>query len=160
MTEEEKRKTDIINLNKALNSIHLGTIYLFIEEMPFTIIGRIFYFKDLFNSIMDDKLFQLNDKELLRLLNNFKDNLNKTLSYSHYYKPYGSGNNLKFYMQEDLFPSEESEKAFRKLERIRIAFHRNFKELLNYLRNNYFEIDLEETSRKAYEKYKKDVEKE
>ncbi len=156
--EEKKRSIDVSNLKWALNTIHIPTFDYFIEEIPDKIIGRIFYFKDGFVSILDSNTFHIYDQELLKRLVKFKDNWLKSLSFYQHYGPDGSGRNYRFHLILDTFQSDQAEKDFNILAKIRLELEKDFKDLLQFVRHNYLEIDLAETSKNAFESYKIDLE--
>lgn len=157
--EQRKRKIDVTNLKLALNTIHIPTFDNFTEELPDIIIARIFYFKDCFNIVTDSNTFHIYDQELLNKLLKFKETWNKSLSFAHNYGPDGFGKNYKFYIPLDIFPSPQAEKDYGTIVKIRSELQKDFKELLIFVRNNYLEIDLEETSKTAFDAYKNDMEK-
>jgi len=151
--DEKKRRLDIANLKWLLGSFHITTFDTFIEYMPDIVIRRIFYYKNNFTSIMDSNSFHLYDKELLELLNKFRVNWVKSLSFSQHYFPDNSGENYRYDIPMDVIPSAESRDNYHELETIRITLVDNFKELLEYIRNNYLEIDIEELNKLALEDY-------
>lgn len=157
--EQRKRKIDVSNLKWALGSIHIPTFDHFIEEIPSKIYSRIFYYKEGFSSILDSNSFHIYDQTLQQLLKKVKVNWNQTLSYGQHYGPDGSGVYYNYHLPFDMFPSEQAEKDFNKLARIREELDKDFRSLLLYIRNNYLEVDLEETSKNAFEGYKLFMEK-
>ena len=60
----------------------------------------------------------------------------------------------------DAFQSEKAEKDFNTIVKIRLELGKDFKDLLLFVRNNYLEINLDETSKNAFESYKTDMENE
>lgn len=156
--EEKKRSIDVSNLKWALNAIHIPTFDNFIEGIPIKIIGKIFYFKDSYVSVLDSNTFHIYDQELLELLTKFKDTWIKSLSFSQHYGPDSSGRIYRFHLVMDIFQSDEAEKDFYLLAEIKLELEKNFKDLLQFIRNNYLEIDLDETSKNAFESYKTDIE--
>ena len=92
-TEQKKRKIDIANLKWALSAIHIPTFDSFLEEIPDRIIGRIFYFKDHFNAVLESNTFHIYNDELRNSIENFKNSWNKSLSFYQHYGPDGSGKN-------------------------------------------------------------------
>ena len=158
--EEKKRSIDVSNLKWALNTIHIPTFDHFIEEIPEKIIGKIFYFKDSFVSVLDSNTFHIYDPELLARLIKFKENWIKSLSFSRNYGPDRSGNNYRFYLVMDTFQNDQAENDFYTIVKIRLELEKDFKDLLQFVRNNYLEINLDETSKNAFESYKIDIETE
>lgn len=82
----------------------------------------------------------------------------ESLSLGEHYGPDGTGTSYRFHLVMDTFQTDRAEKDFHKLTEIRLELQASFKELLQFIRNNYLEIDLEETSKKAFESYE-DMEK-
>lgn len=158
--EQKKRNIDVSNLKWALNTIHIPTFDYFLDEIPNKIIGKIFYFKDSFFNVIESNTFHIYDQELLKLLTNFKDNWIKSLSFYQHYGPDGSGKNYSFFLVMDTFQNERAENDFKTIVKIRLELEKDFKNLLHFVRNNYLEIDLEQTSKNAFENYKKDIENE
>lgn len=158
--EEKKRNIDVSNLKWALNTIHITTFDQFLDGIPDLIIGRIFYFKDSFVAVLDSNTFHIYDQELFSKLQKFKDNWIKSLSYYQHYGPDGSGKNYRFHLVLDTFQSDQARKDFYELVEIRSELEKDFKDLLQFVRYNYLEIDLDETSKNAFESYKIDMESE
>lgn len=158
--EQRKREIDIKNLKLALSTIHIPSFDHFIEEFPYSTPVRIFYFKDYFVGIVESNTFFIYDEELSKKLNTFKANWIKSLSYGQHYGPDGSGKYYSYYIPMDIFPNEQSEKDFHFLSNFRTELDTSFKDMLNYIRRNYLEVDLEETSTNAFENFKNDFERE
>lgn len=156
--EQKKREIDVKNLKLALSAFHTPTFDLFLEEFPDRIPHRIFYFKDYFTSIIDDSSFYIYDSDLSEKLHRLKTNWNKSLSYGQHYCPNSSGKYYNFYTPMDLFPSEQSENDYRLLIKLRDELYHNLKDLLEYVRHNYLEIDIDDTNNNAFESYKADLE--
>ena len=64
------------------------------------------------------------------------------------------GGNYRFHLEMDTFQSEQARIDFYKVFDIRNELYDEFKDLLLYIRNNYLEINLDETSNAAFEGYK------
>jgi len=158
--EQKKRSIDVSNLKWAMSAIHIQTFDYFLEEMPDKIIGKIFYFKDRFVSVIESNTFHIYDQELLSRLTKFKNNWIKSLSFYQHYGPDGSGKNYRFYLVMDTFQTEQAEKDFYKLAEITQELEADFKELLQFIRTNYLEVDLQETSGNGLDSYKADMENE
>jgi len=149
-----KRKKDLHNLKLALNQIHILSFDHFIEEMPRKIYLEIYYFYECFCAIMNSYTFHIYDPELSKRLLKFKEDWVGSLSYGQFYDSVAnSSKSVIFYLPMDLFPSDQAEDAFRELQRIRLELDKSFKDLLFYVRANYIEIDLEETSKMAIDSY-------
>lgn len=151
--DELKRKRDVHNITRALEIIHIPSIDQFIEELPTTIIGRIYYFRDVYNSIVSGNTFHLFDTELHKTFIKLNEHWHNTLAYSHHYNP-GRTNNYIFYMPLDMFPSEQAESDYNRICIERDSMQTIFKELILYIRTNYLEIEINSLSDKAGINYK------
>ena len=60
-----------------------------------------------------------------------------------------------FILPGDVFESEKQENDWKLIERERFVAQKAFNSLLKYIRNEYLEIDLNSTSREAFDYYKK-----
>lgn len=134
---------------------HIDSFDVFLEYMPDFIPSRILIFKEGFTGVMSSNHFYLYDKTLFDLLIQFRDNWENSLSFSDHYGPDNSGKGYRFYIPGDVFPNIKAEKDFHYLENLRLELSTNIKNILEYIRNNYIEIDLVNTSRQAFENYKK-----
>lgn len=152
--EERKRQIDINNLRWAMSIVHIPTFDNFIEEIPELIIGRIFFFKDGYVGIMESSTFHIYNQLLLEKMTLFKNLWSKSLSFAQHYGPDFSGRNYRFHMVMDMFTNESAEKDFHEIVKIRQQLKDCFQDLLNYIREEYLEIDLEETSKLAFDEYK------
>lgn len=153
--DERKRELDINNLKWIMSSINIGIFDNFIEYMPSKIIDKIFFFKDWFYNISESNKFHIYDVKLKKLLFDFRDNWDNSLSFSKYFERDHFGNSYSFRIPFDVFPDKKTEDDFNILAKISQNLLVSFKDLLKYIRDEYLEIDLEETSKLALENYKK-----
>lgn len=152
--QQKKRKIDVSNLIWIMNNIHIPTFDLFLSEIPETIIRSIFFYKDRVESIINSSSFHIYDQQLFEYLREFEKCWQKSLSFYQHYGPDGPGKNYKFHIIMDEFQTEQSEKDFYELVKIKQELEIKFKTLLNFIRNNYMEVDLEQTNKVAYNSYK------
>lgn len=149
---EKKRNKDIANLKWALNAIHIPTMDTFIENIPQVIIDRIFHFWENFRGVLTSNLFHIYDKPTQNLLQKFFSHWGKTLSYGHRYRSSYSDRYF-FGPPGDMLLHEDEQKDWDFLLLERDKLYNSFKELLNHVRTNYLEIDLDETSNNAIQEY-------
>lgn len=151
---EIKRKKDIENLRKLLNYIHVPTLDLFLEDIPSTIIEEIFYYQYNYRDFIESNSFHIYDDKLLKILTDLNSNWKILLSYPKHYDSERNGNNYKFYMPWHEKPDyAEAQKDYNYLLKVRLEFEKNFKNLFKLIRLEYIEIDLDESSKKAFEMY-------
>ena len=158
--ENRKRRIDINNLEWCLGYLNIKTFDYFLREIPTVIIGDIFFYKDSFCSIVESNSFHIYDEELMNLVLLFKSNWDESLSYHQHYHEYGiRKQNYKFYLPMDVFPNKSAEQDFKHITEVAIELESDFKRLLDYIRNNYLEIDLDKTSQLALKRFREDEEK-
>jgi sporulation protein YlmC with PRC-barrel domain len=153
--EEIKRKNDVKNLQQILSCIHLQTFDSFLDEIPLNIIQRIYDYKEPFTLIFGSSAFHIYDEELYKYLSEFNDLWNTALSFSQHYRPDGVGLYYTFYLIMDSFQSPQAEEDFQKLTQISLQLDSSYRGLLGYIRKNYLEINLDETSKIALEQYRR-----
>ncbi len=152
--EERKRNLDIVNLKKVLRTINISMLDNHIAICPSYVDTRILHFYVSFKSTMKSSHFYLYDKVANRLLNSLLKNWSDSLS-SDVYRDTSDPNLKKFgyapatgshMTKKDNKEFEQMEKAIKNLKSV-------LTKLLNYIRHNYLEIDIDELSRQAYDEW-------
>jgi hypothetical protein len=149
--EQRKRENDIKKLHLALSAIHLPAFDHFLEDFPTKIPENIFDYKDLFVSVVDSNTFHIYDQELSHKITELKKSWIKALSYGDHYGPDSTGRYYNYYLPFDEFPNVRSERDFRFLTDYRVVLENDLRNLLNYVRQHYIEVDIDETSKNALE---------
>lgn len=152
-TSQIKKIKDIENLKWIMSSISLTVVDNFIERMPMQIIGKALFFKDWFHEISQSSKFHIYDPKLSELLFEFRDSWEASLSFHQHYNSNPFGNVYTFHLPMDVFPTEQAEKDFNELTKICLKLKSDFSKLINYIRNEYIEVDLDETSQNAFDNY-------
>jgi hypothetical protein len=153
--KETKRKLDVKNLKWIMDCVNVVAFDNFMEYMPSKIMGQIFFYKDWFYNISVSNKFHIYDPKLKKLLFEFRDNWDYSLSFYQYFDRDYHGHTYSFRLPFDVFPDKKTEEDFNTLTKISQELSKNFKDLLEHIRNEYLEIDLDDTSRNALEEYNK-----
>jgi len=152
--DEKKRERDINNLKWLLNTIHFPTMDLFIEKLPERVIHRIFHFWEGFKGVLTNSLFHVYNQEISELIKSIYTHWEKILSYGNRYRSSLNSKISLFITPEgDLPLDKEAQNDWNNLLNERLLLNNEFKKLLNYVRENYLEINLEETSNNAINEY-------
>ncbi len=152
--EQRKRRIDISNLNWILSTIHIPTFDHFLEEIPFKVFSLIDFFKYGFDSILRSNLFHIYDQNLLNRILKLKDSWDKSLSYKHaLYYDHSSSEGYFVYSFKNYVFKEQAQETYRNLDLIKEDLKQNFKDLIQFIRGNYLEVDIEVQSDEAWQNY-------
>jgi hypothetical protein len=151
--EELKRKNDIEQLTRFLNSIHIETFDYFISRMPKNIYSKIFYYEAGVYDLTNSSTFYIYDTKLKEYIDTLIKYWHNLLMSSTYYHQEPNGQDYYYKMPADTFVSEDSEKEFHRLTKLTLDTEKLFKEFICYVRENYVEINLLETNRTAFDDY-------
>ncbi|HWK04730.1 MAG TPA: hypothetical protein VNS58_13915 [Puia sp.] len=150
--QQIKRNKDISNLKWLFNSIHIPSMDEFIEELPNIVIHRITHFWEGFRAIYKSNLYNIYDISLSQRIEAVFRHWDIILSFWSHYRASLSGNQYIFGSPNDMRTSKE-EKAFKKIMKERQELYASFRDLLQYIRTEFIEIDLDETSSNAWKEY-------
>jgi hypothetical protein len=90
--DQIRRQRDVENLRALLKTIHWPTLDDQIEEMPYTLVGRVFYFWEGFHETYRGSLFHLHDASLALEIEDFHRFWQDTVSHGESYRPLLNGN--------------------------------------------------------------------
>ena len=151
--EEKRRRLDIMNLTKILSTIHIPSLDLFLQDAPGAVHDRIFHFWESFNGIKNSGLFHLYDPSAKQLIEKVHQYWGESLSFGHCYRN-AADYHLYIWGSPPHIPTTKQDEE--DLEKVSIAVNelrKVSKELFQFIRDNYMEIDLNETSKNAIEEY-------
>ena len=149
LPEEKRRKNDIEAINNYLLSINIPIIDALIDDLPFKIDNRIFYFFEDFCSKIDCNYYYLYDNKIKKLFYEFKDGWEKCLSYPQLFDY--SGNTNYHNLTNDQY--SYNQQTYEVLCKNRMILKRSFSLLLEEIRNNWIEIDVQKKSDEAWNIY-------
>jgi hypothetical protein len=144
-----KKRNDIKQIKLVLSSLHIPSIDHFISQFPDYIQDDIFHYWESFNAIVSSSLFFIYDELVSELINKFHSIWRICLSFDHRYRSSTKADFFIFDSTLDVFTAEQ-EKDYNYLKGEKIKLAKVFYEILNLIRKNYLEIDLEATSNAAF----------
>lgn len=136
-----KRKNDIDCLNTYLKNISFRIFDDFFQNMPRLLNSCMFQIIPELESIIKSTSFSIYDKELKNKIEIFTYELMNALNYGNYYIDYN--NHFKFVENED------NKLIFSEISNLRDNLKWLFDDLFMIIRENYLEIDLNETNKIA-----------
>lgn len=152
--EQSRRARDITNLRELLSVLHVPTLDEHLERAPHMLLDRVLDFWEYFNIAFKSSMFHLYDESLLHLLHRFHRAFHETVRHGEYYHPNPGNNAYIFTNPGDMPLSGAKEKVWNAMEAAVEELARLLPEILSRVRNDYIEIDLEETNRAAWRLYR------
>ncbi|EFO80307.1 hypothetical protein OSCT_1831 [Oscillochloris trichoides DG-6] len=143
-----QRQRDVANITWVMSAVHLPTLDEALHSLPHYISMEVFLFWEEFNERVTSSLFHVYDEKTRTALLDFHDAWDKCLSSGTYYLTESTGKRSVF----SISPSDDLESVWSKLETDRDLLATTFASLIQILRINYLEVDLDKTSFLAWHK--------
>jgi hypothetical protein len=151
--EARKRRRDIQTLNSILATIHVPTMDKFLYDIQIgTVSHKIFHFWETFNGVVSSNLFHFYDPTLASLVADLHDSWGGSLKFGGYFTPSATAQSYSFDAPGDIFTPQQKE-AWDKMQKVAQNTGEAFRGLLKYVRENYVEVDIEQTSKDAWLEY-------
>lgn len=176
--ESVKRERDIKVLTNLFSNIYIPLFDQFLADAPGQIDTRILHYWHGFDGYFKSSHYHLHDKKAHDYIKIIHESWEKSLSFDHLYRD-GAGEYIQLFGQSTSYwapartPSEKEKKhqeyismkqkeaqELPILEEAIKTLRENSKALLDYIHDEYLEIDLNETSKAALENYKSYQERE
>lgn len=151
--QEKKRQQDLTNLIWLLSEINVPAIERHCGEAPYKIYDEIFYYWESFHNVYSSSLFYLYDSRLRALVKAFHDPWDKSLSYGEYYYSARKADVLFFVQPLNRLPTKREELAWKAILKSVKKQRKALDALLNYIRENYIEVNIDELSHSARRRY-------
>jgi hypothetical protein len=151
--EQTRRQRDIKNLMWLLANIHWPTLEQHIEEAPKIMGGKVLYFYEVFNSVLNAKLFHLYDTQLLTHIDAIHRAWNQTTSHGRRYERVLGTDQYIFSVPPNRPWTKEEQKSWAAIEKGVVDLDKAMKSFLDYVRTSYLEIDLDDLNRTAWKEY-------
>jgi hypothetical protein len=148
-----QRERDIQALKWILSSIHLPTVDQHMLDSPHMIIDKVFFFWEGFNGVYSNRLFSLYDQEVSNLIDKLHLAWSTTLSFHQCYHSNHNGSIHIFSNPGDAPLSHEQEECWDAIVQACKIMNEALHELLSIVRYRYLEIDIMESSSKAWHEY-------
>ena len=143
-----RRERDLRNLRNLLSLLDIPYLREFLDHMPRTFQVDIAVHCDAFTAHLREPLFHLYDPLLDGPVQRLATAWDRTLAHDGEYREIPAGNRYVFRNTGDLLPARR-QAIWDQIDQARKDTAHALGELLAQVRNEYVEIDLDETSRKA-----------
>jgi hypothetical protein len=155
LTEEQLRYSrDLRSLQWVLEEMHLPTIDDHLERLPHSFPYRgLHFFEGVYGVVFRSSLFHLNDKKLESAIRAFASAWNQTVSHDHLYH-LNHGSTLAIFTNPgDLPLPPEKDTEWQEIAAARDRMAQKLRYILKRVRADYPGIDLNETSKRAWQDY-------
>lgn len=135
-------------LQRLLESFSFGLMDQYFQDMPQIVHYGVVVSHDYWTGILNNTTFKLMDTGLYDVIKDFYDLWHKiTLLGGQHFSPSKNPNYYSFFgLKGDIFISSEYEKVFNGLVKDVLELQKKYKSMADYIKQNYPDIDLEETS--------------
>jgi|HubBroStandDraft_6_1064221.scaffolds.fasta_scaffold230313_1 hypothetical protein len=154
-----KRKRDLKSMEFLLQAIYWPSLELHLRNAPKRISRDILIFWEHFKEIRDLPTFHLYDKKLLKLIDVFKKHWHQTTKFGERYEADRHSNYYIFTYSQHASQRKREETDFVYIENELIKLNTSMRRLLQYVREEYIELDLGALSEAAWNKYQEGVKK-
>ncbi|MGI4736635.1 MAG: hypothetical protein ACRYG7_15790 [Janthinobacterium lividum] len=151
---QQKRASDISVLTSLLKTINIAAFDYFLDEFPDRFPRSVFYYQHSFRDFVAQSAFFLYDKILSSKIELLNKSWAESLNYARHYYSDINPDFYEYYIPGDIFPNEKSRKDFDYLVKHRTVLQGNFRDLLDYVRLYYLEVDVNDLSNQALENYR------
>ena len=152
-SEEKKTIRDISNIKWALSNLHIPTLDQHIIDSPKMLLNKVVHFWEGYNGVITNSLFHLYDKELERAFKGVHEAWSVSLSYSRYYNSNPDGSAYIFGNPGDRPFTGNQQKAWGKIIEANEEMRESLNVILEIVRNNYSDVDVDETNRQAWREF-------
>ncbi|MDQ4625023.1 hypothetical protein [Janthinobacterium lividum] len=151
--EQVKHAHDVAQLVQLMSSIHIPTIDEHVSSLPYSLSEKALHVWEGVDATVSGSYFHLHDQDLLSVVKRFHSAFGKTLAHCDMYHEAPSGV-LHIFTGHDHTFSKRQQKAWEAIETSRDEMSVEFRELLQRIRDQYLEVDLQKTNASAWQDYR------
>jgi len=150
---KNQRGRDVANLKWLLSAIHQPTMQEMLSDVPHRIRDKVLDFWEDFNSVATNSLFYLYDTTARKLVDEVQQKWATIVSFGYRYDMPYHGQSFVFRSSMDDRLSHEQHQDWDTIQQSAHQLAIAVPALLNYIREHYVEIDIEEMSANAWRRY-------
>jgi hypothetical protein len=148
-----RRARDVRQVTKIMSTICVPAMDLFFERVSTgQIPDHVFHFWEGFHSVFAGGMFHLYDTDLLAKMNLLHSSWEQSLSFHEHFMPNGAGDMYQFVHRHHSSGSE-NHPAFKQLQQAALSTKKTLGEVMDHIRKEYVEVDLQELSAVAWEEF-------
>ncbi|AUX76225.1 hypothetical protein NXT3_CH01650 [Sinorhizobium fredii] len=150
--EQVRKRRDVTNITWALEQVHQPSIDDLIADLPYKLSDKALWYFECFKGVVTNSLFHINDAAVAKLCKKMLDGWTMALSAGEHYQ---MSSNPHYYVWVGNQPS--ASKAEDRVMKGALMLAKARKALLDKVRKDYVEVDVEAASRKAFHAYRDEL---
>lgn len=150
--EQVRKRRDVTNITWALEQVHQPSIDELIADLPYKLNDKALWYFECFKGVVTNSLFHINDAALAKSCKKMLDGWTMALSAGEHYQ---MSSNPHFYVWVGNQPS--ASKAEDRVMKGALMLAKARKALLDRVRRDYVEVDIEAASKKAFHAYRNEL---
>jgi len=165
--EEIKRDRDVENIKWFFRPFSVGLLDIHLTEVPYRLHSFALFMRGCMEFVLSRSSFKLYDQPAYDLICSLTENLKKTLRYDHLYRDVNTDFVQRFGrrvecrdFREEMEARAEEMEAAAEIRKAAAETRGVLNELVEYVRNEYISIDIDETSTQCAKEYSKAIGKE
>jgi hypothetical protein len=151
--EKVQHDHDVENMRWLMSSLHLPTLDDLIGSLPHKVPDAAFWFHTTFESIVTNSLFSVYDPVLKSAIQRLRKAWGTALRHEEEYLATPGGHSYIFTENVNFPMTPEREAIWEEIERASGEMHKALDTILNRLRDDYVEVKLRKTNKKAWGEY-------
>lgn len=152
--DQMRHGKDIENLRWIMSQVSMSAIDTHLERLPDSMMMSGSMMFDDYAEVFNSSSFHVYDENLSALLKRVYADWSVTVSYAQHYRD-ASNPRLQIFGSPHGLNSSKTERDRRSIIAARDKLSKSWPRLIGYIREKYLEVDLDETSRVAGERYRK-----
>lgn len=150
--EKTKRDRDVKFLTGVLSYLDTQALFYFINvEAPKFRSHYLVTMIDVFEAYLSGQHYHIYDLTLSEKIKNLAKAIDESLAFGECFETLYSSNRFVFKTPGDVFSSDEEEEKYNLLESARLRLYYELNGFLSYIKDNYLEINIDDTNKAAFE---------
>lgn len=151
--EQVRRQRDVMTLTSVLSTLHLPTLDEYLLEGPRIVRLKLFHFSENLDAIVGSSLFHFYDHTLASEVTAIRNALQRCLSHGAHYQSSRDSELFLFANACDMPLDATQQTAWQAIEASMADLEKHLGTLLQHVRSQYVEVDVDAASRRAWQDY-------
>lgn len=148
-----RHERDVENIRWLLEQVHVATLDRYITRLPRVFQGEISWFWESFKAVVNDSSFYLYDTSVRKAVDDLYNDWHDTVRFGQFYHVTKNDMIYEFGKSWGPVKTEAEQSAWNTIEGASSRLPKDIKTLIELIRKNYVEIDINQASARALEAY-------